>query len=230
MPPGLGGLASGGTRVGLGRVGSGWDWRWALDHAGGRPSPILPLVGASLLAVRKPGAQSDPGGSTSRGGGGLWPRVNGVGGRPRPRHLNKARYVWIPGLGRVSKPGSFCPPTVTAAVRPSLPSASSSPAGRRLAYEVSPASASSNLFEGRSARRPICCRIYPMRGEIFGGWFIHALREAVAAADMPERPGRPWAFYDRVGRESACAAAWDVFLAAAPRPMNCSGIGAMPVA
>lgn len=140
--------------------------------------------------------------------------------------VNKARYGFQ-GVVEYRSRELLSAYGALAAVRtePFLPRVVISRAGRRLAYGVSPAFRELEPYlEGKIGQKwaDISARIYPdAGGEILGGWFIHALREAVAAAGHAGSAGEALAFYERIGREIREAGRQALIpLAAASRSMN----------
>jgi hypothetical protein len=189
---------------------------------------ILPLVGAVLLAaVWKPGPGQALKARLKRVSASLAAAFMGWTVVLAPVILvNKARYGFQ-GVVEYQSRELLSAYGALAAVRtePFLPRIVISRAGRRQAYEVSPAFRElAPYLEGRIGRKwaDISAGIYPdAGGEILGGWFIHALREAVAAAGHAGTAREALAFYDRIGREiRAAGRLGGLPLASAPRSMN----------
>lgn len=120
--------------------------------------------------------------------------------------VNKTRYG-LSGVVEFKRREMLLAYGALSAVRPDRfrPRVIISKEDRKKVYAVSPAFRELEPFlEGRigEAWTRNSETVYPdMPGEICGGWFVHALRDAVTAAGHAHTALEAMAFYDRIGRE-----------------------------
>ncbi|MDD8026878.1 MAG: hypothetical protein PHI34_10205 [Acidobacteriota bacterium] len=221
------------------RSGTSWRRSWAWAAAGGlflgafwitrEEGPwIFPLIGAAVLYVVGHKKQCPRGWVRCRRlaasallAGIGWAAVVGT-----VALTNKARYGFM-GIIEYQRREFLSAYGALGTLRPErfLPRVVISKADRKKVYAVSPAFRELEPFlEGSSGEKwaITSAKAYPkMEGEICGGWFVHALREAVVAAGHARTATEAMAFYDRLGREIRDAGRrGQIDLSAAPYSMN----------